>query len=170
MVITAESCSRSASIQRPKVAANWTMMEDGTSRILSTMRMVTCAANHPAARLSGSTSAKDAARKPALKWPAASVPTASRNRNSALASLSRLSPSSTAPMRAGSRTCRRIAVAAVASGGATIAPSATAAAQARSGSISRAATATATVVTPTQASTSSVIGAHAARRSRSEAS
>ena len=61
-------------------------------------------------------------------------------------------------------------MAAVASGGATMAPSAIAAAHGRSGSISRAAMATAAVVTPTAATTSSEIDSQLVRMSRSEAS
>ena len=52
---------------------------------------------------------------------------AALNRSSAVASFSRLSPLSTSTERRGMLTLRRMAVAAAASGGATIAPSASAA-------------------------------------------
>ena len=63
-----------------------------------------------------------------------------------------------------------MAVAAVASGGATIAPSAIAAAHGMSGSSQRTSTATAAVVRPTAMSTSVDTGSQLSLRSRTEVS
>ena len=70
--------------------------------------------------------------------------------SNAVASLSRLSPSRIVRMRCGGRSCRRTAVAAAASGGATMAPSAIAAAQGIAGTSACATHATAAVVRPTR--------------------
>src|SRR5262245_31237528 len=72
--------------------------------------------------------------------------------------------------RCGSRSCFRIALAAAASGGATIAPSATAEDHGMSGTKARAANATATIVTPTAANTRHVTGIHWRRKSRIDVS
>src|SRR5690242_14393446 len=73
-------------------------------------------------------------------------------------------------IRCGRRTWRSTAVAAAASGGATMAPSATAAAQGRAGSSHRATAATAPTVRPTAPSTRPPTGAQLSRRSRGLAS
>src|SRR3954471_7386644 len=73
-------------------------------------------------------------------------------------------------MRCGGRSARSTAVAATASGGATIAPSTTAAAQGSPGTIAWATAATAAVVRPTATTTSPSKGAQLSRRSRNEAS
>ena len=73
-------------------------------------------------------------------------------------------------MRCGGRSGRSTAVAATASGGATMAPSAIAAAQGRPGTSACATTATAAVVRPTATITRLTSGAQLSRRSRSEAS
>ena len=72
--------------------------------------------------------------------------------------MSRLSPSSTVTMRLGRRKSFSTEVAATASGGATMAPSATAAAQGRSGTRSLAVTAMTEAVNSTAPSASSRIG------------
>ncbi len=72
--------------------------------------------------------------------------------------------------RCGGRNCRRTAVAADASEGATMAPSATAAAQGRPGTIACAATATAATVSATTTTASAPIGSQFARMSRGEES
>jgi hypothetical protein len=89
---------------------------------------------------------------------------------SAVASLSRLSPSRIVRRRCGIRTWRRIAVAAVASGGATTAPSATAAAHGIAGTMARTTTATAMVVSPTLTTTRLATATQLSLRSRGEAS
>jgi hypothetical protein len=115
-------------------------------------------------------SAKVGSASQGLKEPAAAAPTASRNTSSAVASLNRLSPSSTTMSRCGSPTCRSTEVAAAASGGATIAPSATAAAQGISGTSHRATQATAAVVSSTAATARPPTGSRLSRRSRGEES
>ena len=90
--------------------------------------------------------------------------------SSALASLSRLSPSRIVSRRCGGLSGRSTAVAAAASGGETIAPSAMAGAHAIPGTSARATNATATVVRPTPTTTRLATGPQLSRRSRGEAS
>ena len=73
-------------------------------------------------------------------------------------------------MRCGGRNGRSTAVAATASGGATIAPSAIAGAHGIAGMSVRATTATAAVVNPTAKTTRPVTGAQLSLRSRGDAS
>ena len=69
------------------------------------------------------------------KLPAATAATAKRNSSSEVMSFSRLSPWRITISRCGGLSWRRIEVAAAASGGATMAPSAMAAAQGRPGTM-----------------------------------
>src|SRR5271156_22767 len=90
--------------------------------------------------------------------------------SSALASLSRLSPSRMTSSRYGSFTSLSTAVAAAASGGATAAPNAIAAAHGIAGTRQWATSATADVVTATAMKTRQVTGSQFSRRSRNELS
>ena len=87
---------------------------------------------------------------------------------SALASLKRLSPSRITSRRCGGRSCLSTVVAAAASGGATIAPSAIAAVQGMSGTSRRTTTATTPIVSATAPSARladlAPVGAQVARR------
>src|ERR1700730_6552545 len=88
----------------------------------------------------------------------------------ALASLKRLSPSKTTNTRCGGRNIRRTAVAAEASGGATIAPRATAADQEISGRNKRMTWATETTVSPTAINAKLATGRQLSLRSLRDAS
>ena len=90
--------------------------------------------------------------------------------SSALASFSRLSPSRIFSSLCGSFTCRITAVAAAASGGATMAPSAIATGHNMPGTSQRATSATASTVVPTAAMARPATGRQFARRSRNEVS
>src|SRR5215203_806797 len=90
--------------------------------------------------------------------------------SSALASLKRLSPSRITSNRCGGRSCLRTVVAAAASGGATMAPSAIAAAHGMSGTSSRVTTATMAIVRTTAPRARLVTARQFARRSRGEES
>ena len=93
-----------------------------------------------------------------------------REISNALASLSRLSPSRILSSLCGSFTWRITAVAAAASGGATMAPSAIATGHGIPGTSQRATSATAITVVPTAAITRPATGRQLRRRSRSEVS
>ena len=90
--------------------------------------------------------------------------------SSAVASFSRLSPSRMVSRRWGGRNGRSTAVAATASGGATIAPRAIAGAHGIAGTSARTTSATARVVNPTAKTTRPPTGTQLSLRSRSEAS
>ncbi|CAN5265900.1 hypothetical protein BH20ACT5_BH20ACT5_01320 [soil metagenome] len=83
-----------------------------------------------------------------------------------MASLTRLSPARIVTARRGNPTRRPIVVAATASGGATIAPSANAAASGNSGTSAWATSPTTTVVNSTSPIDSSLIGRRFARNPR----
>ena len=84
----------------------------------------------------------------------------------AVASLTRLSPSRIVTTRGGTPSRRKIAVAATASGGATMAPSAKATAGSRNGMMARATSPTTSVVNSTRPTASSAIGRALALKSR----
>src|SRR5215207_8756133 len=88
----------------------------------------------------------------------------------ALASLKRLSPSRITSRRCGGRSCLSTVVAAAASGGATMAPSATAAPQGISGTSALTTSATTTMVSATAPRARLATARQFARRSRGEAS
>src|SRR5688500_597488 len=102
--------------------------------------------------------------------PASVAATASLYTSRALASLKRLSPSRITSSRCGGRSCFSTVVAAAASGGATIAPSAIAAAHGIAGTIACATTATTMTVSATAPSASPAIGRQFARMSRGDES
>ena len=107
---------------------------------------------------------------PAENLPVSAATVAMRNIRSAVASLKRLSPSSITNSRCGVFRRRSTAVAAAASGGDTIAPSAMAVAHDISGMTSRATQATAAMVRSTVKKARLSTGARLWRRSRGEAS
>src|SRR4051794_12173751 len=96
--------------------------------------------------------------------PPAAASVAKRRMINAEASLSRLPPSRITLSRRGSGLERRIVVAAAASGGATMAPSAIAAAQGRPGASQRAISPTANVVESTAPTTRPATGAQIPQR------
>jgi len=98
--------------------------------------------------------------------PPAATAIAVRNVTSAVASLIRLSPSRIVTIRRGTPSRRKIAVAATASGGATIAPSANAAGQPTPGTSAWTTAATTAAVTRTSATASNAIFRAFARMSR----
>ena len=99
--------------------------------------------------------------------PETAATTATRSATSAVASLTRLSPSTIVTIRRGTPSRREIAVAAIGSVGATTAPSTNAVAQ-LSPITAWATTATAAIVINTSPIASRPIGRAFARRSRSE--
>src|SRR5439155_802000 len=96
----------------------------------------------PTSTLPRDTTASNGSADQAEKLPATAAATARRYTSSALASLKRLSPSRITSSRCGGRICLSTAVAAAASGGATMAPRAIAAGQGKPGTQRRATTAT----------------------------
>ena len=124
---TAESSSRSAMIQTPKQVTNSRRLPPRVPVTKGmTKRRKKSASRMPRSTPPGTAMAMRSAKAAsAASWPWTEV--AAAKISSAEASLSRLSPFSTATTRLGMLTPPRIAVAAAASGGATMAPSASAA-------------------------------------------
>src|SRR5438132_8715650 len=151
MVMMPERRGRSARIQTAKVVTNWMMTEVATSRIRPTMNSKRRDKTAPTSTLPRDTTASNGSADQAEKLPATAAATARRYTSSALASLKRLTPSRMTSSRCGGRICLSTAVAAAASGGATMAPRAIAAGQGKPGTQSLATAATAPMVAATAA-------------------
>ncbi len=117
---------RSAMIHTPKVVTNSSRLAPSVPRTIGCAVLSSQASAMPSRMPPGAASPRRSAIVPSIPpWLCTWV--AALNNSSADASLSRLSPFSTATDRCGMRTLASTAVAAAASGGATIAPSASAA-------------------------------------------
>ena len=114
------------------------------------------------------TSRNPAAASVTENTPVSTAATATRYTTRPVASLSRLSPSSTVTIARGTRSRLKIAVAATASGGETIAPRVKATGQSRPGTSACATTATTATVARTRPMASEAIGRAWARKSRIE--
>lgn len=101
-----------------------------------------------------------------LNVPVMAAATAKRNNTIPVASLTRLSPSSSTTIRRGSRSPASTALAATASGGDTMAPSAKHAAQGKPGTTRCATTPTTSVVNATAPTASCTMIRRLARKSR----
>ena len=139
----------------------------GSSRWLCTQRIAKPTSN-PIPMPANAAQTKRAAAYVGEKVPVTSAATANCSATSAVASFTRLSPSRITWMRWGTPSRRMIAVAATASGGETIAPSAKAAAQGSAGTMECAIQATASVVASTSPIASRNIGRRFRRKSRHE--
>src|SRR6202140_1414681 len=149
--------NRSARIQVPKVTRNCTMMEDKVPATLRATRMISAADATPSSAPPGTAKPKRGSNVfHSLPGDTAAL-TANPNASNATASFSKLSPCRTAIVRRGKLNSRSTAAAAAASGGATMAPSATAAANGNPAS-AQPAQATAAVVSNTSTTASEVSG------------
>src|SRR6266403_716783 len=149
--------NRSAKIQVPKVTRNCTMMDDKVPATLRATRMLSTPVATPSSAPPGTASPKRGSNA-FHSWPGDTAAlTAKPNASSATASFSKLSPCRTANVRRGRLNSRSTAAAAAASGGATMAPSATAAANGNPAS-AQPAQATAAVVSNTSTTASEVSG------------
>src|SRR6267378_1903604 len=149
--------NRSANIHVPKVTRNCTMMEDKVPATLRATRMLSAPDITPSSAPPGTAmTRRGSSTFHALPGDTAAL-TAKPNASKATASFSKLSPCRTAKVRRGRLNSRSTAAAAAASGGATMAPSATAAAKGNPAS-AQPAQATAAVVSNTSTTASEVRG------------
>src|SRR2546430_813957 len=165
-----DRCSRSAISQTANVLQNWTTIAVATSRTRALTNVTTRDSTRPSSTLPMVTKMSVGTTRHPETAPVTVAPTARRYTRSALASLKRLSPSRITSSRLGGRSWRSTAVAAAASGGATMAPSAIAAAHGICGTRARATRATTTTVSATAPIARLATDRQFARRSRGEAS
>src|SRR5215207_377022 len=165
-----ERCSCSARIHTRNVPQNWNSTAVATSLMRLFTMSVMRASTSPSSTLPSVTTSSVGSTVHPERKPVTVAPTARRYTSSALASLNRLSPSRITSRRCGGRSCLSTVVAAAASGGATMAPSATAAPQVISGTSALTTSATTTMVSATAPRARLATARQFARRSRGEAS
>src|SRR5687767_14764785 len=149
IVMIADRCSRSARIHTKNVVQNWNTTAVAGSVIRAFTISVSFESTMASTMLPTATTSVVGTTLQPEKNPVATAPTAKRYTSSALASLKRLSPSRITSSRCGGRSALSTVVAAAASGGATMAPSAIAAAQGMSGTSNFVTMATTTMVSAT---------------------
>src|SRR5258706_16474057 len=151
--------NRSARIQVPNVSRNCTMMDDNVPATLRITRIPSNPDATPSNAPPGTAmSSRGSSALDALPGSTAAL-TAKPNASSATASFSKLSPCKTAIVLRGKLNSRSTVAAAAASGGATMAPSATAAANGKP-AIAHPTQATAAVVSNTSTTAHQGSGSH----------